>query len=145
MPWDPPDHDLGRGWEKPNSGRFYAGLNPNNCWIMFFWVSFRVSLSGLGRSSSFAERAHPHFGRDHLCLGIGLVALPPQLSCGSHVVVLLCPVFGSPSGFFWGEPGAVLSCPILCPYPQPPCPPGWPGSLCSCQICQLMHASPGSL
>lgn len=53
MPWDPPDHDLEKGREKPNSGRFYAGLN---CWIMFFWVSFRNLSLVLG--------GHPHLWRE---------------------------------------------------------------------------------
>lgn len=132
VPWDPPDHDLETGLQKPNSSRFCAGLSLNGCWIMFSWVLF--CFSGLARSSSFWERS-PLFGN---------VAQGPPcswLSGGSCVTWwFCCALFLGTLGFFWGgEPGAVPSCPTHCPHPQPPCPPGWLGSLCSCQICQLMR------
>lgn len=131
--------DLETALEEPNSRRFCAGLSPNGYWIVFSWVSF-MSLPPVLGGHPHLERAHPHFGRGHLCLGIVFIALPPlalwRLLC--HVVVFLCPVFGGPLGFLVREPGAVPSCLMCCPCPQPPCPPGWPGSHCSCQICQLM-------
>lgn len=130
--------DLETGLEKTNFGRFCAGLSPNGCWIVFSWVSFL--------SLSLILGAHPHLGRGHLCLGMGFIALPPgSPEAPAFVVILLCPVFGGPLGFLGEEPGAVPSCPMCCPCPQPPCPPGWPGSLCSSQICWLMHLSVSAL
>lgn len=142
VPWDPPDHDLETGLEKPNSSRFCAGLSPNNWWIVFSWVSFR-SLSLVLGGHPHLRGAHPHLGKVTFVRRWGSFLFPPAsgsleapVSHGGFAV----PWFWGTLGLFvGGEPGTVPSCPMCCPCSQPQCSPGWLGSLCSCQICQLMR------
>lgn len=102
VPWDPPDHDLETWVEKPNSRRFYAGLSPNGCWIVLSWVSFRGLSLALG-GHPYLGGAYAHFRRDHLCLGMGFIVLPPSspeasVSRGGFAV----PFFGGTLGLFCG-------------------------------------------
>lgn len=112
VPWDPPDHDLETGLQKPNSSRFYAGLSLNGCWIMFSWVLFW--------SLSLVLRGRPVWGE--LTLILGKVTF--VWKCGSgpslllalwrflcHMVVLLCPIFGDPWVFLGRGAGSCAELP----------------------------------